>query len=87
MTRTLYARQNEYPNLPGWTAFIEGEDDQGPDNITGFGPNRDEAVADLEERLAGMACEHLARIEAHCETARSDDWLALIEACKEETND
>ena len=83
MTRQLYARQNQYPNLPGFTAYIEGEDDQGPDNIAGFGRTRDEAVADLEEQLAGRAAQYLARIETHCETARSDDWMDLVRACKE----
>jgi len=83
MTRQLYARQNQYPNLPGWTAYIEAEDDRGPDNITGFGRSRDEAVADLEEQLADIACEYAARIETHCETARSDDWLALVRVCNE----
>jgi hypothetical protein len=29
------------------------------------------------------AKEYLARIETHCETARSDDWLALVRACNE----
>lgn len=51
MTRQLYARQNQYPNLPGWTAYIEGEDDMGPDNITGFGRTEREAIADLQDKL------------------------------------
>jgi hypothetical protein len=45
------------------------------------------ARAEAEEARTLAAPEYLARIEAHCETARSDDWLALIEAGKEETND
>ena len=59
MPRPLYARQNEYPSLPGWTAYIEGEDDMGPDNITGFGRNPDEARADLEEQITADAISQL----------------------------
>lgn len=51
MTRELYACKNEYPNLPGWTAYIVGEDDMGPDNITGFGCTEAEAIEDLEGKL------------------------------------
>ena len=51
MTRKLYARQNRYPNLPGWTAYVEGEDDLGPDNVTGFGRTEAEAIEDLREQL------------------------------------
>jgi len=51
MSRQLYARQNQYPNLPGWTAYIEGEDDLGPDSITGFGRTEAEAIEDLHEQL------------------------------------
>lgn len=50
MTR-VYAIPNQYPNLPGWTAYVEGEDDQGPDNLTGWGPTPAEAVADLLGQL------------------------------------
>jgi hypothetical protein len=54
MNRELYARQNRYPNLPGWTAYVKGEDDLGPDNVVGFGRTEDEALADLIEALADM---------------------------------
>jgi hypothetical protein len=37
------------------------------------------------ERLNALLADLTPRpVEAHCETARSDDWLALIEACKED---
>ena len=51
MTKKLYARQNRYPQLPGWTAYVEGEDDQGPDNIVGFGNSAEEALEDLRNNL------------------------------------
>lgn len=82
MSRTLYARQNQYPNLPGWTAYIEGEDDLGPDNITGFGNTRDEAVADLEERLTETAVGYLHEITARC-VEMSPEILDAIERCRE----
>ena len=47
MTRKLYAQQNRYPNLSGWTAYIDGEDDMGPDNLVGFGSTAEEAIEDL----------------------------------------
>jgi hypothetical protein len=83
MTRTVYAIQHEWDPSRGFTAYVEGEDDMGPDNVTGWGRTRDEVVADLEEQLADIACKYAARIETHCETARSDDWLALVRACNE----
>jgi hypothetical protein len=73
-----------YPPIPvrtsDWSAHIDGREEDGP---YGWGRTRDEAVADLEEQLADIACEYAARIETHCETARSDDWLALVRACNE----
>jgi hypothetical protein len=63
-----------------WTAVLDSYDAGDP---IGHGRTRDEAVADLEEQLADIACEYAARIETHCETARSDDWLALVRACNE----
>lgn len=51
MNRELYATRNQYPNLPGWTAYIVGEDDRGPDNVVGFGRTEAEAIEDLEGKL------------------------------------
>lgn len=51
MTRTIYARKNQYPNLPGWTAYVTGEDDMGPDNVTGWGRTEAEAIEDLEMKM------------------------------------
>ena len=48
----------------------------------------DLARAEAEEARTAAALEYLARIETHCETARSDDWMELVRACKEkEEND
>ena len=82
MTRQLYATRNQYPNLPGWTAYIAGEDDLGPDNITGHGNTRDEAVADLEEQLAEQASTYLEEIEARCDTGPCEYWLREIGASR-----
>lgn len=54
MTRKLYAQQNRYPNLSGWTAYIDGEDDVGPDNLVGFGSTAEEAIEDLRMILKEM---------------------------------
>lgn len=50
MTRVTVTR-HEFDPTGGWTAYVEGEDDQGPDNLTGWGPTPAEAVADLLGQL------------------------------------
>jgi hypothetical protein len=78
MIRSIYTEPAYY----GHYAFLRG-DDQDEDSPHGWGMTKADARANLEEQLADIACEYAARIETHCETARSDDWLALVRACNE----
>ena len=48
----LYAKRAKYG--PGWISYIEGADDLGPDNLTGWGRTEAEAIADLRGKLEEM---------------------------------
>lgn len=50
MTR-ITVTQHESDPTRGWTAYVEGRDTDGPDNLTGWGPTPAEAAADLLEQL------------------------------------
>lgn len=41
--------------LSGFVAYVEGEDDRGIDNVTGWGRTEAEAIADLEEKMEDEA--------------------------------
>ncbi len=68
-----------YPPIPvrtsDWCAHLDGQEEDGP---YGWGRTRDEAVADLEERLAEMAVGYLHEITARCDTSALEYWIKEI---------
>ena len=63
MTRTFYTKREEWST--GYWAYIVGEDDRGPDNVTGWGATEALAIEDLREQLEADAYN-----DAH------DRWVA-----------
>ena len=53
--REIYAVQFDWDPSRSWTAFLAGEDDRGPDNLSGWGATADDAIDDLLARIEQAA--------------------------------